>query len=628
MYNRFFFTTPNVDMNNSSNARGYEDLVKSNGNLFYADSQTNFESKFSTALDDRNHSNFPNNNFDTVSKQDLQGNALERYSGGTESNDYAHNTRISRNHTVFGGNTKTPSQSSASSVRSANSVQIDSTDASRTHGGSRINRLPQQHASRQSSSHHSNGSDSNRSRGHKNSNRNFQSIIESDLLSYGYSERDMSNLHSKLSCQYCHKNFSNPFDFRAHILKCGNSRNTTGSTQTTSSVSGASVSTTAANYTPATTAFRPMSEQPANNPLVNTTNDNLFLSRYSKVLRASDSFTSAILNRSHSFNENLLFPDEASRDDYYCSDCKQYFSIFDLYFRHLEETGHQNHKPDKKDKDKDKDKALSELRSNNNVNRSNPSTESYIPRQALTLNLSNNSRSVTSVSESLTDEHLNNDRSQFSGSNFGTIDGNRPARTHDDRLPSQVTNNSRGILYFGASVRPHSLIGGASWWIASESNKIVTYGSIYVHQTFPSLIRLEYEALLNGLRAVCLNNFGRVTITGSSRFVLTHLSQRFETKFPFMRSVHVQVDDVVEALKKVLFKLQHFEAELISKDANNYANTLAEKAIVKYEKRKFAVISKLFAESQFVKAVNFQEVHHVEVEKVLTPRQAFRGFEF
>jgi ribonuclease HI len=154
------------------------------------------------------------------------------------------------------------------------------------------------------------------------------------------------------------------------------------------------------------------------------------------------------------------------------------------------------------------------------------------------------------------------------------------------------------VLYFGAVVRRNSLIGGSAWWIANEHKKIVTYGSIYVHQTFPSLIRLEYEALLNGLRAVCLNDFGRVLIMGSSKMVVHHIQQEFHSDFQFIQTVFDQVKDLVEAIQKVLLKLQHISVELITHEANSYAHVLAEKAIVKYEKRRHAIMSKQFAESQ------------------------------
>ncbi len=139
-------------------------------------------------------------------------------------------------------------------------------------------------------------------------------------------------------------------------------------------------------------------------------------------------------------------------------------------------------------------------------------------------------------------------------------------------------------LFFGGYVQKDSLIGGSAWFLADELGNNISNGADPVHQTFPSLIRLEYEALLNGLKAAFLKHVKILRIKGSSKMVIAHLTSNGQ--FPYFKSVYHFVEDLNAAIMKLLPQFFSVEFELIPPERNNFTRKLAENIIVNYHKRR------------------------------------------
>lgn len=140
-------------------------------------------------------------------------------------------------------------------------------------------------------------------------------------------------------------------------------------------------------------------------------------------------------------------------------------------------------------------------------------------------------------------------------------------------------------LYFGGVLKKDSLVGGCAWWIADQYHETIAHGSDPVQQASQSLIRLEYEGLLNGLKAAFLKNIRVIQIKGSSHMVISHFKNR-DVKFPFFQTVYYLVEDLSSAIANVLVQFTYYEFELISADENLYTRKLSENIINSFQKRK------------------------------------------
>jgi ribonuclease HI len=144
-------------------------------------------------------------------------------------------------------------------------------------------------------------------------------------------------------------------------------------------------------------------------------------------------------------------------------------------------------------------------------------------------------------------------------------------------------------LFFGSVVKPDSLVGGCAWWMNDEQQNVIANGSLPVIQTFPSLIRLEYEALLNGLKAAFQKNLRNIVIKGSSQFVINHLLTGVFN--PFFTSMYSTIKDLYVAIQRLLPEF-NYEVELISPRRNYFSHKLAENIIIDYHRKRDMRIAK------------------------------------
>lgn len=108
-----------------------------------------------------------------------------------------------------------------------------------------------------------------------------------------------------------------------------------------------------------------------------------------------------------------------------------------------------------------------------------------------------------------------------------------------------------GTLYFSAFLPIDSLVGGCAWAVHDDGNVLITSGAVSVSLTYSSILRLEYEALLNGLKAAFTKKIRRLTIKGNSQMILEHLLHGFHT-FPYFQTIYHSVKDLSAAIVKLL----------------------------------------------------------------------------
>ena len=77
-----------------------------------------------------------------------------------------------------------------------------------------------------------------------------------------------------------------------------------------------------------------------------------------------------------------------------------------------------------------------------------------------------------------------------------------------------------------------------------------------VIQDFPSTIRLEYEALLNGLQAVFSKKIKNIIIRSCSPMVVSHLL--YGHRYPLFISIYKNLSEIHIAINKIISKFHHF----------------------------------------------------------------------
>jgi ribonuclease HI len=158
--------------------------------------------------------------------------------------------------------------------------------------------------------------------------------------------------------------------------------------------------------------------------------------------------------------------------------------------------------------------------------------------------------------------------------------------TNYPRPPMEVMWNSNPIvLFYGGAVRRESLIGGCSWLLVDMNRVTIASGSYSVLQTFPSLCRLEFEGLLNGLQAAFLKNMNNIIIRGPSTMIHSFFSGDGMPASPHLAVMYRSVEDLIVAIRKLLPRFK-YQFELIHKDENLFAQRLASNVISEYFRKK------------------------------------------
>ena len=150
-------------------------------------------------------------------------------------------------------------------------------------------------------------------------------------------------------------------------------------------------------------------------------------------------------------------------------------------------------------------------------------------------------------------------------------------------------------LFFGSAVKPFSLVGGCGWWIRDEKGAVIVHGSAPVQQTYQSLIRLEFESLLNGLKAAYLKHFKYLNVKGTCEIAFLLLQGR---EVICLDSVYYSVKDLVGAIKNLLPQFRFLDLELLTEEQNFYARKLAKGVIDDFLKRQEKSARKLFGDDQ------------------------------
>ena len=147
-------------------------------------------------------------------------------------------------------------------------------------------------------------------------------------------------------------------------------------------------------------------------------------------------------------------------------------------------------------------------------------------------------------------------------------------------------------IFFSGAVNKNYLTGGCGWWIANGES-VVAYGCAPVKQNFSSLLRLEYEGLLNGLQAMIRKGIRRIRINSTSDLILAHLAYGVRV-FQHLGSIEYTVKDLHSAILKSLKQFDYFIFELVAPAANANSTRLAEKALADHDAHAEQAIDKKF----------------------------------
>lgn len=142
-----------------------------------------------------------------------------------------------------------------------------------------------------------------------------------------------------------------------------------------------------------------------------------------------------------------------------------------------------------------------------------------------------------------------------------------------------------GTLYFGGLCKADTvgaMIGGCSWWIADRGDVMVIQGSLPVKLSNITLVRVEYEGLLNGLKMALLRGFRSLVVRGSSESILNHLfedSQGQASQSQYFRSMYPHLMELKEAVLSFFPQFERLEFELVSVEQNLYVHQMADTII-------------------------------------------------
>lgn len=152
-----------------------------------------------------------------------------------------------------------------------------------------------------------------------------------------------------------------------------------------------------------------------------------------------------------------------------------------------------------------------------------------------------------------------------------------------------------GIIHFSGISKKDCLTGGCGWCLLDEQYRVLTQGSCYVVQNFPSQIRLEFEALLNGLKTAMSNGLSRVIIAGTSAIVVSFIAggSGIINFLSLFKSVQGEIIDLTAGVGSALRSFRECRAELVSEADNAHCARLAEKALHAFQKKKKKEINRI-----------------------------------
>ena len=139
-------------------------------------------------------------------------------------------------------------------------------------------------------------------------------------------------------------------------------------------------------------------------------------------------------------------------------------------------------------------------------------------------------------------------------------------RTVASHISSDHTDSY--ILYIGGLVKPDSLIGGSAWLLLNNSHHKVATGSNHVILNFPSLIRLEYEGLLNGLKATYYKGIRKLTIKSSSSYLITDCINKNTYIHPYLTTINHDLAHIKQVIYNLLLQFYEIKFDLINIETN------------------------------------------------------------
>ena len=162
------------------------------------------------------------------------------------------------------------------------------------------------------------------------------------------------------------------------------------------------------------------------------------------------------------------------------------------------------------------------------------------------------------------------------------------ARNGSYNAPYSAHSHNRfsATLYFGGMLDhqdKHSLMGGNAWCLLDQNDKRIAHGSFAVQQNFPSVTRLEYEGLLNGLQAALMKNFTSIRVRGSSTSVIAQYSTGRQCAF--LGSLYHSISDITTAISSVLVHFKNVQFELITPEMNKFVHKLSKGAITTHHSK-------------------------------------------
>jgi uncharacterized protein with PIN domain len=251
-----------------------------------------------------------------------------------------------------------------------------------------------------------------------------------------------------------------------------------------------------------------------------------------------------------------------------CKDCGQYFPTFPLFSNHVKMTGHMN---------EDSFRSMKK-------NSFRESNKSYNQPNKFPLTSSIGFTNQTSI---LPSEYLD-------GLNYNTI-------------------YKKPINLCFIAVMNDSFVGEIAWVLLDPFSKIITQGSTQMKQLYPSLIRLEYEAFIQGLKAALIHHIYRINVITTSNTLIQQVSSGFSLKY--IEEV-IRVDhEIISAVNSLVSRFELLEFELIS-----YGNTALAYQLVKDAIKNTSRLEAIKLDVNFDKNLNYVKT---SPSRTLLPKSYF-----
>jgi len=150
-----------------------------------------------------------------------------------------------------------------------------------------------------------------------------------------------------------------------------------------------------------------------------------------------------------------------------------------------------------------------------------------------------------------------------------------------------ITRPRSGVLYFSAFVQIDNEIGGCAWRVVDDHEvQLIVEGSEPVVQDHCSLMRMQLEALLNGLKAAFTKKLRRLVIKSDSTMIVNQLLRDSSSNIFQSADSHC-IRDLTSAILKLLPQFHYIESHLISCEENTSVQERASEAIYEYYNKKF-----------------------------------------